>query len=225
MAFFKITHTIPRNSRECYFLFNSLPQNYAIEERQKKKADGHDTEKAVLCGRSRVGSCACRSSRWGATSWPAQPTRTHDPARAVRAGASAAARSHCRPPGRASAQGTEQTLRPCPCAHAPKAIFNAADGRWKVRSAARARTGPAVDLDHSPFTVRASTRTSRGRPLLFCRRLSSAGSRPADDCVFTAVAARSLRRSRLLSAACRNCRPFRPPKRTPHGRSCNRTLL
>ena len=126
---------------------------------------------------------------------------------------------------RASAQGTEQTLRPCPCAHAPKAIFNAADGRWKVRSAARARTGPAVDLDHSPFTVRASTRTSRGRPLLFCRRLSSAGSRPADDCVFTAVAARSLRRSRLLSAECRNCRPFRPPKRTPHGRSCNRTLL
>ena len=158
--------------------------------RRGKKKGGHDTEKVVLCGRSRVGSCACRSSRWGATSWPAQPTRTHDPARAVRAGASAAARSHCRPPRERTRHRTNAaalSLRP-----RAQGYFNAADGRWKVRSAARARTGPAPSILITPFTVRASTRTSRGRPLLFCRRLSSAGSRPADDCVFTAVAARSL---------------------------------
>ena len=110
---------------------------------------------------------------------------------------------------RASAQGTEQTLRPCPCAHAPKAISTLQmDGGRCGRPRARALARPSILI--TPFTVRASTRTSRGRPLLFCRRLSSAGSRPADDCVFTAVAARSL--TTAVRGRVAHCRPFRPPK-------------
>ena len=158
MAFFKITHTIPRNSRECYFLFNSLPQNYAIEERQKKRRR-HDTERwCCVVGLGWVRARAGAADGAPLAGQPSPHARTTQRALCGPERAPPRARIAAR---RASAQGTEQTLRPCPCAHAPKAIFNAADGRWKVRSAARARTGPAVDLDHSIHGARQHTNEPR----------------------------------------------------------------